>query len=835
MGRFGTGKGALQGSSMNYTRLFSSLRAAFLVAFALVLVAGAGAQLHAQSAAKLYKQGQAAENSENWDAAFDAYQKAYAKNPKDLRYRTAMYRVRGPASSIHLNKARQLEKSGDDQSALVELLRAAEIDPSNEAATQEIDAIRERQKHAQPQAPPAPPGAEAKQAMIDSLGGPIELKPISTEPLTLHYTEDTKNVYQAIGKAAGVNVLFDPNYNSKRITVDLTNVTLLDALRIVGVQSNTFWRPVTANTIFVADNTPNRRRDLDEEAVQTFYLSNATEQNALNDTLQVVRNVLGQDAKAYPMASQNAIVVKGTPDQLMLASKLIEDIDKAMPEVVVDIAIMEVSKDWERTLGMEWPTSVGVQLQPPCTSSSTSSNCTSSTSSTTTTTTSSNLTLYNLANLNSNDFAITMGAATANLLLSDSNTKVLQSPRLRATNMQKATMKIGERIPIATGTFNTGVSSSVLAGVAQTQFTYIDIGVNVEMTPTIHADGDVTLKLKIEDMSEGNSVTISGVTEPIIIQKNSEQTIRLREGEVSILGGILEKSDSTSWNGIPGLSSIPILRYLFGSKDHTIDTDELVFMLVPHIVRGAGVTSSNLRPVDTGVGQSIQLRRLPVDGAAANAMPVAQTGVATTSVGTFKAPSASAAAPMALAEMQRSAEGALNTPTIDGPRTPASPKPVNPATVPVATPVAAPPPANVMPPGAAVRFMMNGPGTVTNGSTFQVPVVISGAADIASVPLKMHYDASKLSLVGVAPGDFLNRDNQAVSPTFRDDGPGNITINASRPGGAPGVSGAGVVYVLSFQAKAPGDSTVAITQPVAITKSQQTVPATAGAVTVTVK
>jgi general secretion pathway protein D len=423
-----------------------------------------------------------------------------------------------------------------------------------------------------------------------------------------------------------------------------------------------------------------------------------------------------------------------------------------------------------------------------------------------------------------------MGSATANLLLSDANTKVLQSPRLRATNMQKATMKIGERIPIATGTFNTGVSSSVLAGVAQTQFTYIDIGVNIEMTPTIHADGDVTLKLKIEDMSEGSSVTISGVTEPIIIQKNSEQTIRLREGEVSILGGILEKSDSTSWNGIPGLSSIPILRYLFGSKDHTIDTDELVFMLVPHIVRGAGVTASNMRPVDTGVGQSIQLRRLPVDGAAANAAPVVQTGIATTSIGTFKAPSAAAAAPAAIAEMQQSAEGALNTPQIEGPRSPASPKPANPAMAPVATPAP-----TATPPGGSVRFMLNSPGLITSGSTFQIPVVISGAADIASVPLKVHYDASKLSLVGVSPGDFLNRDNQTVSPTFRDDGPGNITINASRPGGAPGVNGAGVVYVLSFQAKAPGDSTVAITQPVAITKSQQTVPATAGAVTITVK
>ena len=148
-------KGVRQGSLMNRNGLFSPLRATFLLVFALSLAAGAS--LHAQSAGKLYKQGQAAENIENWDAAYEAYQKAYQKNPKDLRYHTAMYRVRGAASGIHLTKGRQLEAAGEDQAAMVEFLRAADIDPSNQAATQEIAAIRERQKHAAAQAPPVPP------------------------------------------------------------------------------------------------------------------------------------------------------------------------------------------------------------------------------------------------------------------------------------------------------------------------------------------------------------------------------------------------------------------------------------------------------------------------------------------------------------------------------------------------------------------------------------------------------------------------------------------------------------------------------------------------------
>jgi general secretion pathway protein D len=292
---------------------------------------------------------------------------------------------------------------------------------------------------------------------------------MSNEPLTLHYSEDTKVIYQAIGKAAGINVLFDPDYTAKRIQVDLNNESLLDALRIVGTMSNTFWRPVTENTIFVAQNTRQKRTDLDETAVQTFYLSNAWQQNDLTDVSTAIRNVL-TGIKIYGVPSQNAIVIRGTPDELLLAQKLINDLDKARAEVVVDIAVMEVSKNWERTLGIEWPSSVGVALQSP-------SSSTSTTSSTTSTTTTSTPTLYDLSHLKASEFAVTIGSATANLLLTDSNTKVLQNPRIRATDAQKASMKIGSRIPIATGSYQTGAATSSVSSLVNTQFQYQDVGV----------------------------------------------------------------------------------------------------------------------------------------------------------------------------------------------------------------------------------------------------------------------------------------------------------------------------------------------------------------------
>ena len=789
--------------------------AAFWIAlFAVLAVFGlSSVSLHAESANSYFKHGESAEAREDYDAALENYQKACAKAPKDLAYRTALARLRVSASAMHLSKGRRLLRGGDEQAALAEFLHAAEIDPGNEAAQQEIAKVRKTQGEVVVrQADSSIAQEPGKQEALDSMGSPIELKPISNEPLTMHMTEDAKVIYQAIGRAAGINVLFDPDYTSKRIQVDLSNMTLLDALRVVGAMSNTFWRPVTSNTIFVAANTRAKHTELEEQAVETFYLANAWQQNDLNDVQTALRNVLAGTSKVYGVASQNAIVVRGTPDELLLAQKLINDLDKARPEVVVDISVLEVSKNWEKTLGIAWPTNVGIALQPP-----TSSTACPTGSTTCTPSAGSVPTLYQLAHLKAMDFAVTIGSATANLLLTDSNTKILQNPRIRATDQQKATMKIGSKIPIATGSYQTGAATAVVSSLVNTQFQYQDVGVNIEVTPTVHYNNDVTLKIKIDMSSQNGSVTISGVTEPIIDQKVVDQVIRLREGEASILGGIQDKQDMVSWTGFPGLSSIPILKYLFGSKDHTITEDELVFLVVPHIVRSQSLDPVNLRAIDTGVGATIELRHVPSEGPGSNPAPAVRPAApARSTVGTVPGQSAMAAAPAALAQLSESADanGAAATAA-----------------------AASPPPTPPTPPHTeGVNLMLNAPpGTVTVGATFQVPVVLSGGTDIASVPLQIQYDPAKLSLVNVDKGDFMGRDGQVPLLSHRDDGHGLIFINVSRPPGAAGVSGAGVVCVLSFQAKAAGESVLDITHPAAVNSAQQPVTASGGRVGIVVK
>ncbi len=786
---------------------FSGVSFRIALCFVLAVLGLGSACLYGQSARSLYKRGEDAEARQDYDAALNYYQQARQKNPKELQYRASVYRIRVTAAGAHVTKGRKLLAAGNQQGALVEFLRASEEDPGNEAAQQQIALIRSRIQAQAPRQETSLPEMATTEEELDSMGPPPVLKPVTNEPLTLHMTEDSKVVYQAVGKAAGINVLFDPDYSSKRIQVDLSNVTLLEALRIVATMSNTFWRPVTSNTIFVAQNTRAKRTELEEQAVQTFYLTNAWQQNDLNDVQTALRNVL-PSAKVYGVASQNAIVMRGTPDELLLAQKIVDDLDKARSEVVVDIAVLEVSKNWERTLGLEWPTSAGVAIVPPTTAANSTTTTNPTTGATTTTATP---TLYNFAHLNSSDFQMTVGAATANLLLTDSATKILQNPRIRATDGQKASMKVGSRIPIATGSYQTGAATAMVSSLVNTQFQYLDVGVNIEITPTVHYDHDITLKVKIEVTSQSGSTTISGVTEPIIAQKTSEQTVRLQEGEANILGGILDQQDQTSWTGIPGLSSIPILKYLFGSKDHTITNDEIVFLMVPHIVRSQYLSPVNLRTIDTGVGQSIELRHVSVPLTGAGAPAAARPAAAPQpQVGTVPGQTAEAAGPAALEQLRAAADG--NT----------RPERANP-----------PPPAG--PPGGMTVAMTPPAGAVAAGTTFDVPVTLSGGVDVTSVPVQIQYDASKLELVGVDTGDLLAKDGQAVTLVHRDDGPGLLTINVSRPPGSAGVSGSGVVYVLHFRAKAAGASSLTILRAGAVNKALKLMPAQGGQATVQVR
>ncbi|GGG72411.1 cohesin domain-containing protein [Edaphobacter dinghuensis] len=779
---------------------------AYLLLFLLAgFLASTPVAAHAQSAKKWAKRGQDAETRQDYDTAYEDYRQATLKNPKDMTYKAHFERMRFQAGVSHIDRGRVLRASGDLTGALNEFLRAREIDPSNQTAQQEIDQLQHPESGAAavaptPTATPQPPTRQSQMLQeLNSVAGPIQLKPVSNDHITLKMVEDVKVIYQAIGKMAGLNVIFDPDYVSKRIPVDLTNVTLDDALRIVGTMSDTFYKPVTSNTIFVAQNSRTKRADLEEQAVQTFYLTNASQQSDANEVLTAIRNLMDPSTKINLVPSQNAIVMRATPDQLLLAQKLINDLDRARPEVVVDVAILEVNRDKVRKLGLALPQSVTLTPQASPTSSSSSS------SSTTGTSTTSNFTLNSLAHFNSTNLAVGITGAELDALLTDADTHILQNPSIRATDGQRAQLKIGQRIPIATGSYNAGVSTGISSIGVQTQFTYIDVGVNIDMTPTVHYDDEVSLKMKVEVSSQQSSVTISGVTEPIIGQRIIDQVIQLKEGEPSILAGILTKQNNLNVSGTPGIGELPIFKYFFSSRDREVQQDEIVFLLIPHIVRESVLSRLNTRAIDTGTGQAIELRHVDADQAG---MDLGNPGfVSSKPPSTGPATSAANAAEAMVQQMQKQAQ-----------------------------PLTPPAPTDVVPSGPPVSFSVVPPASAqTVGSTFQVAVMLGNGRDVYSVPLQMQFNPKVLQLVNVDTGNFLGRDGQAVALVHRDDGNGLVTISSSRPPNVAGVSGQGSLCTLTFKAVAAGDSNLALVKVGARNSAQANLPAVGSQAVVHVK
>jgi len=548
----------------------------------------------ADAAKDAYKRGVQAERQAHYEAAFGFYEKAHASAPANAEYFAAYSRMRFTAAQQHIRSGQLLLSTGSLPEAMAEFQRASLIDTSNFLAGQELRRVAEMIRRRERQN--LEPRADSPLAKsIADVAEPVQLQPISSSLISLHMTMPADVIYRTIGKLANLNVLIDPDYKPQKIAIDLADVTLLDALDMVRLQSKTYWRPVLPNTIFVTADSSAKRKELEQNVMKTFYLQNVSTAADLQEAATLLKQIVDV-SRVQLIPNQDAMVVRGTPDQLILAEKLLGDFDKPKAEVIIDVAVMQVARDKIRTLGTNLPTSTSVGL----TNSSSSSSGSSSSGS---------IALNALGKLSKGDFAMTLGGGSLSLLASDSNSKILQSPEIRALNDEKATLRIGDRIPIATGSQSGVVGNS--SSVVSTQFQYIDVGVNIDISPHIHANGEVTLKLALEISTVTGTQSIGGVTQPIIGQRRIEHETRLADGEVNLLGGILQDSDTRSLSGYPWVSKVPILKYLFAQENKEIQESEIVFAITPHIVRGHQVNEDNQRVIDIGTGGSIELRRKP--------------------------------------------------------------------------------------------------------------------------------------------------------------------------------------------------------------------------------
>ncbi|MGB2632985.1 MAG: hypothetical protein WAM58_03530 [Candidatus Acidiferrum sp.] len=761
-------------------------RWSLLMVWIAVGVALAGCPKHGNGN-QSYKAGEKAEDLKDYDAAVDYYGKALAADPHNPFYRIKLNDARFQAGQIHLHQGLKLREKGDLQGAISEFQRAQILDPSSQINDQELkktlDMLAERARASEQQS--EQPLMENGEATLAS--APPELKPLSRAPLNLKMANDTKVVFDTIGKLAGINVIYDPDLQARRIPFEVSNATLEQALDIAALESKTFWKPITENTIMVIPDQTQKRRDYEEQVVRTFYLNNVAVAQDLTEITTGLRQLL--DLKRISQVNaQNAIVVRDTPDKLELIDKIIKDIDKAKPEVIIQVEILQASTDNLKNLGILPPQNISATINP-------NNSTTSSSTTTTTTGTPNGIQLNQLTHLNQSDVVLTIPSATANFLMTDSSTKIIQNPEIRALDGQQAKLNIGQRVPVATGSFQAGVGVGTTAvnPLVNTQFQYIDVGVNIDVTPHIHPNREVSMKLQVEVSSVASYATIGGIQQPVIAQNKTQQEIRLKEGEVSILAGLIQRTDTKTLNGWPWLANVPIMRYLFSADNTELQDSEVLIVLTPRIVRMPEWTKANLRALYSGTETMPSVRKeLDVKTPSSN-------------------PSPSATTPGAVAPASFSNPGGA--------------PPVNQVTPPGAAAV----PATGVAPAPAVNTprihfepaMLN----LSPGQTSTVGIAVENVSDLFSIPLMIQYNPAVISIEEARHGTFLSGGTQEIAVVQRvDKEHGQAIISATRQPNTPGVSGSGTLLGIVIKAIGPGTSNLSIVQVNAKDSQQRSIP-----------
>jgi general secretion pathway protein D len=717
-----------------------------------------------------FNQGRKAQELRDYDMAFDYYQKALKNDPENAQYLIKANQARFEASTVHVKNGVKVREWGQLEAAASELQRALAIDPSSPIAEQElkktVNMINDKTR-ANNAATEPPKEDNDGQDPLASM--PPELKPLSTAAISLRMTNDAKIVFDTIAKLAGLTVIYDPDFPARRITADLNNVTLEQALEITSVESKAFWKPMTENIIFVIPDQPAKRRDYEETVVRTFYLSNTAQPQDLTEVVTSLRQLVDLK-RIQQLNAQNAIVIRDSPDKLAVVDKIIQDIDKAKPEVVVQVQVIEARVDKMRNLGIAPGQSASITVVPPGTTASNTNN-----NGTNTNNPNASITLQNLAHLSGSDYAITLPSFTANALLTDSTTKIIQNPEIRSVDGQSAKLNIGDRVPIATGSFQAGVGvgGAVGAGfvnpLVNTQFQYQDVGVNVDITPRVHPNHEVSLKVKVEVSQVTSEQPIGGIQEPVISQRKIEHEIRLKEGESNVLAGLITRSDTKSINGWPGLSRIPLLRYFFSEDQRQSEDDEILVILTPHILRMPEWTKSNLKGLYAGSETNVQVRR-------ESEMRAPKAQPPTSSQRTEGQPPAAA-----VANAQASSNAARPT---------------------------------------RLRFEPSDL-SLKAGQTTTVAVIVDSVKDLFSIPFLLQYNPAVISVEDVRHGGFLQAGDQEIAIVQQvDKEHGHAIMSATRQPNTAGVSGTGTILDIVIKALAPGTSTLSIVQ-VSARDSQQ--------------
>lgn len=535
---------------------------------------------------KLVREAQTAANQFQWDQAFQLWNRILQEDPDNTKAKIQLQRARVNAALFHLQEGTRYLKKDQLQEAAFELELALRYDPDNQAAQSMLGKLERRVEALAKQAQEdrSPDGEEAAFSSFPAL------EPTTWEPLDLYFPQpqDVREIYTAMGRAYGINILVDGKIRNDKISIDLRNLDFLKALDTLMVLNRHFFKIIDRNTLIILEDNKNNRERYTNQFVKTYYLSNITPNDLKNHLRQ-----LGEIKEYAANDELNAITIKGTREQIALADKIISSNDKPQPEVVVEVELLEVNKTSLRKIGLlpvspiegQNAYSIGI-IADPLERTDDDRN-------------QGGLRGF-FPSLDSEDILTILPAIAINFLKESGDTKQVANPHLRVTAGKEASILIGQKIPIATTSFTPiGVNTSGTTAVSQlggqplTSFNYNDVGIKLTLTPRVHHNDEITLDFQLEISS-----VVSQSLQPILGQRTITTTIRLKDGETNVLGGLLTNEERKSLTGIAGLADIPILGRLFSNDDKVVTQTDIILTLRPVIVRSHNIKEEDAAPYE---------------------------------------------------------------------------------------------------------------------------------------------------------------------------------------------------------------------------------------------
>ncbi len=558
----------------------SSVAAGLVIVVGLMVLGGCTTQRTVDKGAEAMRQ-------KNWDAAVYFYLEALARDPGNTQYQMALTFARQKAANQHFERGQKLRELGRLAAARDEIQMAVQLDPTQQYAQQILDQLdKEMEVLSQPGG--AETLAQMKKEAREAKVKPPVLNPTSKEPITLNFPKPkpVKEIYQAMAKAYGFNVIFDPKLRDDKISIELNDVTAERALELVMQNAGHFYKVLDPHTIIIAEDNPQNRRDYEDLVIKTFFLSNAD----VKDVDKLLRSLI--EARRLSTNEQlNAITLRDTADKVAIAERLIDVNDKAKGEVLVDVELLLLTNTKDSNLGAALSTySYNLDLDTAKINPDAPDGA---------------LFLDDLDKISRSDWFINIPSVLINLSKASGEAEVLAQPQLRITEGEKASLVIGDRVPIPVTSFNTAntIGGSV---VPITSFQYQDVGIKIEVEPRVHHNREVTLKLSVEVSNLGAPVSVGPDQQAVTIgTRNITSVIRLRSGESSLLAGLMREDKSTNDIKTPLLSSIPGLGRLFTSRQKSIKNTDLVLTLTPHIIRFPEITEEDLAPLWVGTESNI--------------------------------------------------------------------------------------------------------------------------------------------------------------------------------------------------------------------------------------